>query len=183
MTNSPTLPVAPGVWNIDPAHSSVAFVARHLMVSKVRGTFASFNGTIVVGDDLGSSRVEATVDVASITTGDDGRDQHLRSSDFFDLDQHPTWRFASTEVRVAGERYALVGELTIKGVTRTVEFALDVEGVATDPWGATKAGFSASAEISRKDFGLEWNVALETGGVLVGDKVKIELDIQAVQAL
>ena len=177
-----TSPIAAGTWTVDPAHSRVAFVARHLMVSKVRGSFGSFTGTITVGDDPLSARVEATVDANSIDTGDDGRDQHLRSGDFFDVEQYPTWSFASTALRPDGNDYILVGDLTIKGITRKVEFELEFEGSATDPWGNLKAGFSAEAEISRKDFGLEWNVALEAGGVLVGDKVKIELDIQAVRS-
>jgi polyisoprenoid-binding protein YceI len=175
-------PLPTGTWNVDPSHSSIAFVARHLMVSKVRGSFSSFSGSISIAEDPLLSTVEATVDAESITTGDESRDNHLRSGDFFDVEAFPTWTLQGTSLRANGDGFVLVADLTIKGVTRSVEFDLDVEGVAVDPWGSTKAGFTAVAEISRKQFGLEWNVALEAGGVLVGDKVKIELDIQAVKA-
>ncbi len=188
-TTVPTVPNAglaaltAGTWNVDASHSNVGFVARHLMVTKVRGSFGSFGGSITVGDDPLLSRVEATVDADSIDTSDDGRDGHLKSADFFDTENHPTWTLVSTGlVAKGGAHYTLHADLTIKGVTRSVSFDLDFDGVATDPWGNTKAGFTAETEISRKEFGLEWNVALETGGVLVGDKVKIQLDIQAVKA-
>ncbi len=174
--------LAAGTWTVDPSHSSVTFVARHLMVSKVRGRFSSFAGTITIDEDPLRSRVEATVDAASLSTGDDGRDAHLASADFFEVEHHPTWTLVSTAITPAGDDFVLDTELTIRGVTRPVRFHLEFEGVATDPWGNTKAGFTAEAEISRKDFGLEWNVALDAGGVLVGDKVKVQLDIQAVKA-
>jgi polyisoprenoid-binding protein YceI len=175
-------PITPGTWTVDPSHSSVTFVARHLMVSKVRGSFGSFAGTITIADDLLASKVEATVDVASVTTGDSGRDEHLRSGDFFELEQFPTWSLVSTGLRADGDDYVMTADLTIKGVTRPVEFEVEFEGMATDPWGNVKAGFEAKTEINRTDFGLTWNAALEAGGVLVGEKVKIELDIQAVKA-
>jgi polyisoprenoid-binding protein YceI len=173
--------LTPGTWNVDPAHSTVGFVARHLMITKVRGRFTDFSGVIEVGPDPLQSTVRATVDLASITTGDEARDAHLRSADFFDTEggDSPTMSFVSTGLKDDDGDYVLFGDLTVKGVTRQVEFALDFEGVNTDPWGNTKAGFTAETEISRKDFGLEWNVALETGGVLVSDKVKVQLDIQA----
>ena len=181
---NPAIPsvLAAGTWDVDPSHSSVAFVARHLMVTKVRGSFAGFSGTLTIADDPVQSTVEATVDAATIDTGDDSRDGHLKSADFFDVERFPTWSLVSTGITPKGHEYELAADLTIKGVTRSVVFALEFEGVATDPWGNTKAGFTAETEISRKQFGLEWNVALETGGVLVGDKVKIQLDIQAVKA-
>lgn len=175
-------PITPGTWTVDPSHSSVTFVARHLMVSKVRGSFGSFAGTITIADDLLASKVEATVDVASVTTGESGRDEHLRSGDFFELEQFPTWSLVSTGLRADGDDYVMTADLTIKGVTRPVEFEVEFEGMATDPWGNVKAGFEAKTEINRTDFGLTWNAALEAGGVLVGEKVKIELDIQAVKA-
>jgi len=161
-----------------------AHAVAHTIVAgaKVRGNFASFAGSITIAEDQVASKVEATVDVASITTGDAGRDGHLLSADFFAVEQFPTWSLVSTSITPQGDHYLLNTDLTVKGVTKPVTFALEFEGVATDPWGNTKAGFTAETEISRKDFGLEWNVALETGGVLVGDKVKIQLDIQAVQA-
>ena len=182
MSETVTPALSAGTWSVDPSHSAVSFVARHLMVSKVRGNFASFAGAITIDENPVASKVEATVDVASITTGDEGRDGHLQSADFFEVEQHPTWSFVSTSIVPKGDDYLLHGDLTIKGVTKPVTFDLEFEGVATDPWGNTKAGFSAETEISRKEFGLEWNVALETGGVLVGDKVKIQLDIQALKA-
>jgi polyisoprenoid-binding protein YceI len=176
--------LTPGTWNVDPAHSTVGFVARHLMITKVRGRFTDFSGAIEIAPDPLQSSVRATVDLASITTGDDGRDAHLRGADFFDTEtgDSPTMSFVSTGLKEDDGDYVLFGDLTVKGVTRQVEFSLEFEGVNTDPWGNTKAAFSAETEINRKDFGLEWNVALETGGVLVGDKVKVQLDIQAAQA-
>jgi polyisoprenoid-binding protein YceI len=177
---APLLPA--GTWNVDPAHTTVSFVARHLMVSKVRGTFGGVTGTLTVDGDPLRTRVEATVDAATVSTGDEGRDTHLRSADFFDVDNHPTWTLVGTAIRLNGDNYVLTAELTIRGITRTVEFDVTFEGVATDPWGGTRAAFTATADVNRKEWGLEWNVALETGGVLVGEKVRIELEIQAVQS-
>ncbi len=174
--------LTPGVWNVDPSHSTVGFSARHLMVSKVRGHFATFSGTLTVADDPLASEVEATVEIASITTGDDGRDAHLKSADFFDADNFPTMTLVSKGIDRAGSDYVLHTDLTIKGITKPVDFELEFDGVTGDPWGGTRAGFSAQAEINRKDWGLEWNVALETGGVVVGEKVKIQLDVEAVKA-
>jgi polyisoprenoid-binding protein YceI len=174
--------LTPGSWNVDASHSTVGFVARHLMVSKVRGTFTAFSGSITVAEQPLDSTVEASVEMSSVSTGDEGRDAHLLGTDFFDVEQFPTMTLVTTGLRPQGADYVLSADLTIKGVTKPVEFDLEFSGVATDPWGNTKAGFEASTEISRKEFGLEWNVALETGGVLVGDKVKIVLDIQAVKA-
>jgi polyisoprenoid-binding protein YceI len=176
--------LTPGTWNVDPSHSTVGFVARHLMITKVRGRFTDFSGVLEIAPNPLESTVQATVDLASITTGDDGRDAHLRSADFFDTDGggSPTMTFASTGLKEEDGEYVLFGDLTVRDVTRQVEFALEFEGVNTDPWGNTKAAFSAETEINRKDFGIEWNVALETGGVLVSEKVKVQLDIQAVKA-
>lgn len=183
-TTTFTLPagLTAGTWTVDPSHSSVGFVARHLMVSKVRGAFTSFNGAVTIVDGGSGSGVQATVDTASLTTGDDGRDGHVRSADFFDVDNFPTMTLVSTDLKPTGDgQFELIADLTIKGVTKSVTFDLEFVGVATDPWGNVKAGFAAEAEISRKAWGLEWNVALEAGGVLVGDKVKLQLDIQAVR--
>ena len=163
-----------GTWTVDAAHSEVGFVARHLMVTKVRGQFKEFEGTVKVGDDIRDSQVTAVAQLASIDTGSADRDAHLRSADFFDVENNPTMSFTSTEVT----EDALKGDLTIKGVTKPVEFELDFGGLATDPWGNQKAGFEATAEINRKDWGLEWNVALEGGGVLVSEKIKIHIDVQ-----
>jgi polyisoprenoid-binding protein YceI len=182
MTDLSTLPgldgLTAGTWTVDPSHSTVGFVARHLMVTKVRGRFTGVTGTVHVADDPLQSSVEAKVDMTTISTGDEGRDGHLRSADFFDVEHHPEMTFVSTGVTHRGGDFQLRGDLTIKGVTRPVTFDLEVDGVGTDPWGNTKAGFTASTEINRRDWGLEWNVALDTGGVLVGEKVKIELEIQ-----
>jgi len=173
--------LTPGTWTVDTSHSTVGFTARHLMVSKVRGRFATFSGAIHVADNPLHSTVEAIVDLASVDTGDEGRDGHLRGTDFFDVEQFPTMTLADTRVKLAGEEFILEGDLTIKGVTRRVQFELEFEGVTQDPWGGTRAGFAADTEINRKDFGLTWNVALETGGVVVGDKIKVQLEIELVK--
>ena len=175
--------LTPGTWNVDVSHSGVTFVARHLMVTKVRGRFTDFAGTITVADDPLQSKVEATVQMASVTTGDDGRDGHLRNNDFFDIETYPTMQFVGAGIVADGDDYRLNGDLTIKGVTKPVSFELEFDGVATDPWNNTKAGFTAETEINRKDFGVDWNVALEAGGVLVGEKVKVTLDIQATKVV
>jgi polyisoprenoid-binding protein YceI len=174
--------LTPGVWNVDTSHSQVGFVARHLMIAKVRGQFRTFSGSITVADNPLESTVKANVDLDSVVTGDAGRDEHLRSADFFTVEQHPQMTFVSTGVKEDGDHYLLYGDLTIKGTSRQVEFSLEFDGVTRDPWGGTRAGFTAETEISRKDWGMEWNAALETGGVVVGDKVKIQLDIEAVKA-
>lgn len=172
--------VPAGTWQIDPSHSSVAFTVRHMMVSKVRGRFAAFSGTITSAQDELTSSTEVAIDVASIDTRDAKRDGHLLSPDFFDVANHPGITFRSTSVEPDGDRYRLSGELTIKGVTRPVELAVEVGGVAQDPWGGTRVGFEASGTINRSDFGLEYNAALETGGVLIGDKITLALDVEAV---
>ncbi len=173
---------APGTWVLDQAHTEIGFVARHLMVAKVRGRFGSFEGTIHVDEDPAQSRVEVSIDAASIDTGTEDRDNHLRSPEFLDVGNHPKLTFrgrgpASNE----GRRFKLPGQLTIRGVTREVVLDVTYEGVTEDPWGNARAAFSASTEIDREEFGLTWNQALETGGVLVGNKVRIELDVQAVK--
>lgn len=174
--------LTPGVWNVDAAHSSVGFIARHLMVTKVRGRFTAVTGTLTIAEDPLQSSVDATAEIGSVSTGDEGRDGHLKSADFFDADNYPTMHFVSTGIDKDGSDYVLHGDLTIKDVTKSVDFELEFEGVSPDPWGGTRAGFTAETDVSRKDWGLEWNMALETGGFVVGDKVKIQLDIQAVKA-
>ncbi|HEY7627994.1 MAG TPA: YceI family protein [Ilumatobacteraceae bacterium] len=171
--------LTPGVWAIDASHSDVGFVARHLMVTKVRGRFNTVEGTITIAEDPLQSKVEATAEIASVTTGDPKRDEHLRSSDFFDAATYPTMQLVSTGIDQRGSGYVLHTNLTIKGVTKPVDFDLEFEGVGSDPWGGTRAGFSARADVNRKDWGLAWNMTLETGGVLVSDKVRIELEIEA----
>ena len=172
---------APGAWEIDPSHSSVEAVARHLMISKVRGRFGAFSGTVTIGDTPQHSSVVATIDATSIDTADSKRDSHLRSADFLDVENHPTLEFRSTKVRQVGEtKLWLDGQLTIRGVTRPVSLDVGYLGLVSDPYGNEKAVFTAETEIDREDWGMTWNAALETGGVLVGRKLKIELEIQAV---
>jgi polyisoprenoid-binding protein YceI len=173
--------LAPGRWEIDPVHSNVEFVARHLL-SKVRGRFTDFSGTITVAEEAEQSSVEASIDAASITTAADERDGHLRSPDFLDAERFPTLAFRSTGLRAGAEpgRYQLDGELTIRDVTRPVTLDVEYLGWSDDPWGGKRAGFSAATEIDRDDFGASWNVVVETGGLLVGKKVTIELEIEAV---
>ena len=174
--------LTPGTWNVDPVHSSVGFVARHLMVSKVRGRFGKFTGTITIADDPLKSKVEASADVASVSTGDENRDNHLKTADFFDIEKYPTVDLVSTGIDKDGDDYVLHTNLTVNGVTKPVEFELEFDGVSPDPWGGTRAGFTAEADISRKEWGLEFNMTLDTGGVVIGDKVKIEIEIEAVKA-
>jgi polyisoprenoid-binding protein YceI len=177
-----TIQLPAGTWNLDTSHSTVGFTVRHMMVSKVRGRFADFGGSLTVGENLLDSSVQATVQMASVDTGDTTRDDHLRTSDFFDIETHPQMTFTSTGLTGSGSDYELVGDLTVRGVTKPVTFDLEFGGTGADPWGNTRAGFTARTTISRKDFGLEYNAALETGGVLIGDKITIELDIEAVHA-
>ncbi len=172
----------PGSWVIDPSHSTVGRVARHLMVSKVRGRFTSFSGTVVVGDPLEDSSVTVSIDAASFTTGDEQRDAHVLSGDFLDVEAFPTLTFEGSEPRRQGDDWVLPGLLTIRGTTRPVELEVEALGVITDPWGNPKAALSATAEIDREEFGITWNAALEAGGVLVGPKVRIELDVQLAPA-
>jgi polyisoprenoid-binding protein YceI len=171
-----------GTWNVDPSHSTVGFTARHLMITKVRGSFKTFTGSITVAADPLQSKVEATVEVDSVDTGDANRDGHLKSGDFFELEKYPAMKLVSTGIAAKGSNYVMNADLTIKGVTKPVQFDLEFDGVNTDPWGNVKAGFTASTEINRKDWGMEWNAVLETGGVVVSEKIALTLDIQAVRA-
>lgn len=171
-----------GTWNIDRAHSEVGFTVRHLAVSKVRGTFKSFEGSITIAEDPLDSKVSASIDTTSIDTGEEQRDNHLRSADFFDTETHSKLTFESTSVRAKGSDYQVEGNLTVHGTTRPVTLDLEFNGVSPDPWGGTRAGFSATTEISRKEFGVDFNIPLDGGGVVVGDKIKIELEIEAVKA-
>ena len=167
-----------GTWNIEPAHSEVGFTVRHLGLSKVRGRFNSFNGTVTISDDRFASSVEATIDLASVDTNNEQRDGHLRSADFFDADTNPQMIFRSTEVTSD----SLVGDLTINGVTKSVTLDLEYHGVTVDGYETTRAGFSAAGQISRSDFGISFNAPLGLEGALIGDKVTIELEIQTVPA-
>jgi polyisoprenoid-binding protein YceI len=176
-TNTPT-DVATGTWNIEPAHSEVGFSVRHLGLSKVRGRFNTFSGTIDITADRLASSVEATIDLASVDTNNEQRDGHLRSADFFNADTNPQMTFRSTAVTAD----SLVGDLTINGVTRPVTLDLEFHGVAVDGYETTRIGFSASGQIKRSDFGIDFNAPLGLDGALIGDKVTIELEIQAVPA-
>ncbi|MFB9234706.1 YceI family protein [Plantactinospora siamensis] len=176
-----TIPAA-GTYELDQAHQRVGFIARHMMVSKVRGQFTEATATITVAEDPLESSVQATIAAASISTGQADRDTHLRGGDFLDVETYPTLEFRSTGVLShSGAEFVLAGELTIRGVTRPVELTVEFEGVGRSPFGTDIFGFTASTEIDREDFGLTWNVALETGGVLVGRKVKIEIEGEAVR--
>ncbi|MGI9603488.1 MAG: YceI family protein [Acidimicrobiales bacterium] len=172
-----------GTWTIEPSHSSVAFTVRHLGLSKVRGQFNRFTGEIEIGVDQLASSVNATIDLSSIDTNNNDRDGHLQSTDFFSVEEHPEMVFRSTGVRAHDDQFDLDGELTVNGTTRPVTLALEFHGVAEDPYGATRAGFSATADISRSEFGIDFQVPLDAGRLLVGDKVSIELEIQAVPAM
>jgi polyisoprenoid-binding protein YceI len=169
-----------GTWAIDPVHSEVGFSVRHLMVSKVKGSFKTFEGAITIAENPLDSKVEATIDASSVDTRDENRDNHLRSQDFFEVEKHPKITFTSTAVSPRGSDFLVAGNLTIHGVTRPVTLELEFNGVNADPWGGTRAGFSASTEISRADFGIEFNIPIDGGGVVVGDKIKITLEVEAV---
>jgi len=178
-----TIP-APGTFTLDAAHTTVGFVARHLVVSKVRGSFTQVTGDITIADDPLASSVTVHIPAASIDTGVADRDAHLRSPDFLDVEKWPELTFRSTGVvQPAGSKFELVGELTIRDVTREVTLDVEFEGVAVSPWGQEVVAFTASTEIDRENFGITWNQALETGGVLVGKTVKIEISAEAVRQL
>jgi polyisoprenoid-binding protein YceI len=185
MTSSTTTTEIPGyvagTWNIDPVHSYVGFWVRHMMVSKVRGKFNTFSGQIVTGESPLQSSATAEIDLASIDTNNEQRDNHIRSSDFFEVETNKTMTYRSTGVRAEDDEYILDGELTLKGVTRSVPLTLELNGFAPDPYGSIRAGFSARAEINRSDFGVNFGLA-EAGGVTVSDKVTIQLEIEAVLA-
>lgn len=174
------VPVA-GNYAIDASHSQAGFVVRHLMVSKVRGAFTGVSGTVTVADDVTASTVEVEIDPASIDTRDAGRDEHLRSPDFLAVEEYPTISYHSTGLRRDGGEWVLDGELAVKGRVRPVALAVEFLGAAGDPWGSTRLGFSARGELDREDWGLNWNQALETGGVLVGKKVVLEIEAELIQ--
>jgi polyisoprenoid-binding protein YceI len=186
MTNTATLPAtSTATWNIDPAHSMAEFRVKHMMIANVKGQFSKVSGALFLDEsDLANSRVEATIEAASIHTRDEQRDAHLKSPDFFDVEKFPTLHFKSKSISIVRDgELAVEGDLTIRGVTHKVHFA--VEGPtppAQDPWGNTRVAVSATTKINRKDFGLTWNTALETGGILVGDEVTITLEVEFVKA-
>jgi len=183
MTNvqSSTLPLAAGTWGADPAHTTVGFVVRHLGLSKVRGRFEGVTAQLVVGDDLATSSVTATVEMGTVSTGNPDRDAHLASSDFFNADTNPTMTFVSNAINGADEEYTLSGDLTINGVTKPIELDVEFFGTSVFPMDqSTRAGFSATGTLSRKDFGIEFNVPLGGDKVMIADKVTIDLDVQLI---
>jgi polyisoprenoid-binding protein YceI len=169
-------------WNIDPAHSEVGFSVRHMMVSKVRGRFTGFSGTIVTGEDPVQSSVTAEIEMASINTGQEQRDEHIKSADFFEVETHPTMTYKSTGIRVEDGEYVLDGDLTLKGVTKSVPLNLELNGFGPDAWGGTRAGFTATGEINRRDFNVNFTAPMQNGGVVVADKIQLPLESEAVQA-
>lgn len=170
-----------GTYDIDASHSELGFTVRHTGIAKVRGRFTGVTGSFVVAEPFASSSVNVEIDSASVSTGNAQRDGHLTSPDFWDAASKPTWTFTSTSVEGEGEEFTINGDLTINGVTKPVALAVEYNGAANGPDGAGRVGFSATTEISRKDFGLTWNVALEGGGLLVGDNVKISIEIAGVR--
>ncbi|NYF99372.1 YceI family protein [Janibacter cremeus] len=173
---------AAGTYVLDPSHTEIGFVARHAMVTKVRGYFRDLEGTITIGDDLASSSATATMKTASVDTGSADRDAHLKSADFFDVDTHPEITFVSTGVsNVSGRSFDLTGDLTIMGTTKPVTLAVEYDGTAQDPFGNVRAGFTATTTVEREDWDLSWNAALETGGVLVSRKVTLNLEVSAIK--
>jgi polyisoprenoid-binding protein YceI len=186
MTATQTAPAIPGyisgTWDIDVAHSEIGFSVRHLMVTKVKGRFGEFSGTFVTGENPLDSSVEASVVLSSVDTGNPDRDAHLRSADFFDVDQHTLLEYRSTGIRyVEDEGFVVDGDLTLRGVTKAVPLNLEIHGFQpTTPFGDTRAGFTATGEVDRRDFGVSFNMALESGGVGLGNRVQITLEIQAV---
>ena len=169
-------------WNIDPVHSEVGFSVRHMMVSKVRGRFTKFSGQLVTAEEPLQSSVTAEIDLSSIDTGQEQRDQHIKSADFFEVETYPTMTYKSTGVRVEDGEYILDGDLTLKGVTRSVPLKLDLQGFGPAAYGGYRAGFTATGEINRRDFNVSFNAPMANGGVVVGDKIQLQLEIEAVKA-
>ena len=172
---------SPGVWTIDPSHADVAFIGRHFLLTKVRGRFTGVQGAVRVAEDPSKSSVEVTIDTASVDSGDQARDDHLRSPDFFDVERYPTATFRSSRVEWDGRTGKVEGELTIRDVTRPLTLDVEYLGHARDPLGNDRAVFSASATINREDWGLTWNVALEAGGLLVSKEIRIEIEVETVR--
>jgi polyisoprenoid-binding protein YceI len=173
--------LAPGTWRVDPGHAEVGFVGRHLRFTKVRGRFTGVDGTVTVAEEIERSGVLVVIDVASVSSGDATRDDHLRSDDLFDVATYPTATFRSTGVDVDGASGRLHGDLTIKGTTRPVTLEVEQLGLVTDPWGGERAVFSAHATIDREDWGLTWNMVLEAGGLLVSKEIRLEIEVELVK--
>jgi polyisoprenoid-binding protein YceI len=171
---------ATGTWKLDLAHSELSFSIRHLAISKVRGTFAEFDVTVVTGESLAESSIEANIDIASVNTNQKDRDNHLRTSDFFLVEEFPTATFKSTSISVDGDDFTVVGDFTLRGVTKSIELAGELGGVTVDGYGQTKAGATVTTKINRLDFGVNWNAAIEAGGFTLGDQVTISAEIAVV---
>ncbi|MFI1797485.1 YceI family protein [Streptomyces sp. NPDC020379] len=178
--NGVELPSA-GTWKVDPGHAEVGFLGRHFMLTKVRGRFTGVEASVEIGERPEDSRVTAVIDMASVDSGDRTRDDHLRSGDFFDVEKHPKATFASTAVTWQGDKGKMTGDLTIKGVTRPVTLDVDYLGYARDPWNNDRAIFSAHGKVNREDWGLTWNMALETGGILVSKEIELTLEIETIR--
>jgi polyisoprenoid-binding protein YceI len=171
---------APGLWEIDPGHTDVAFIGRHFMLTKIRGRFTDVTGTVIIAPDLDDSKVDVSINMASVESGSEARDTHIKSAELFDVEHFPTATFRSTSVEWRDTHGTVHGDLTIHGVTRNVPLAVTFEGYARDPWGGDRGIFSAKTKINREDFGISWNVALEAGGLLVSKDIQIEIDLETV---
>lgn len=171
---------APGTWEIDPGHTDIAFIGRHFMVTKVRGRFTEVTGTVVIAPHLDDSKVQVTINMASVESGSEARDEHIKSPELFDVQRFPTATFRSTAVDWRGVNGVIHGDLTIHGVTRPVDLAVTFEGYVRDPWGGDRGIFSAGTKVNREDFGITWNVALEAGGLLVSKDIQIEIELETV---
>ncbi len=175
--------MALGTWNIDASHSGIHFSIRHLVIAKVRGKFTGFSGTLDLDEaDLTKSKVDVSIDVATVNTAEEKRDAHLRSGDFFDVEKFPKATFASKSITKNGDAYDVTGDFTLHGTTKEITLHANFEGKGKDPWGGERAGFGAKTTINREEFGLKWNQALEAGGVVVGTKAELELEVEAVKA-
>jgi polyisoprenoid-binding protein YceI len=171
-----------GTWSIDPVHTDVSFTVRHMMVSKVRGKFHGVSGTIVLAENPLESEVTAEIDMATIDTGNEQRDDHIRSADFFEVAKYPTMTFRSTEVRADGDDFVVVGDLSLHGVTKSVALKVEANGFTKDPYGGTRAGFTANTELNRRDYGVTIDMPMDGGGVVVGDKIQVQVEVEAVLA-
>jgi polyisoprenoid-binding protein YceI len=171
---------AAGTWTIDPGHAEVGFVGRHFGLTKIRGRFTGVGGTVVIGDDIAASSIDVTIDMASVSSGDQSRDDHLRSADLFDVERHPQATFHSDRVVANGSSASIPGELTLKGITRPVTLDVEYLGHVTDPWGGERAVFSAGATINREQWDLTWNMFLEAGGLLVSKEIRLEIEVELV---
>jgi polyisoprenoid-binding protein YceI len=174
------LPVA-GAWSVDPSHAEVGFVGRHFGLTKIRGRFTRVDGTVQITADLTNSTIDVSIDMASVESGSTDRDNHLRSADFFDVARHPTARFRSAGTSIDGTQGTVTGDLTINGVTRPVTLDVEYLGYARDPWDNDRAVFSATATINREDWGLTWNMVLDTGGLLVSKQIEIQIEVELIR--